>query len=120
MLSPFLRRLSLAMSPSFSVISSIFARALRYIFMMVLLVAIHWISVRFYATYCAPSTIAGFVWSFMTSASPICTGALYVMDKTSGMYSMLTMVVATACIESVVSVYHHMIGHRQTQKLISN
>jgi hypothetical protein len=106
------------MSPTLSAISSIFARALRYIFMMVLLVAIHWISVRFYATYCAPSTIAGFVWSFMTSASPICTGALYVMEKTSGMYSMMTMVVATACIESVISVYH-MIGFRQDQKLIA-
>jgi hypothetical protein len=107
------------MSTSFTSISSVFKRALRYIFMMVLLVSIHWISVRFYATYCAPSTITGFVWSFMTSASPVCTGTLYVMDKTSGMYSMLTMVVATACIESVVSVYH-LIGFRQDQKLIPN
>jgi hypothetical protein len=105
------------MSSAFSAITSVTKRALRYILMMVLLVAIHWISVRFYATYCAPSTIAGFVWSFMTSASPVCTGTLYVMDKTSGMYSMLTMVVATACIESVVSVYN-MIGFRQDQKLI--
>ena len=106
------------MSPSFSAVASVFRGALRYIFMMFLLVAIHWISVRFYANYCAPPDIVGFVWSFMTSASPICTGALYVMEKTSGMYSMMTMVVATACIESVISVYH-MIGFRQDQKLIA-
>ena len=105
------------MSFNGSGIFAVFKRALRYIVMMILLVAIHWIFVRFYATYCAPPDIIGFVWSFMTSASPICSGALYVMNKTSGMYSMMRMVVATACIESVISVYH-MIGFREDQKLI--
>jgi hypothetical protein len=104
------------MSSTGSVLFSVVKRALRYILMMFLLVAIHWIFVRFYATYCAPPSILGFFWSFMTSASPICSGALYVMNKTSGMYSMMTMVVATACIETVISVYH-LVGFREDQKL---
>ena len=94
------------MRPVISTLVTASKRVLRYIFILVLLVSIHWGGVRFYAAYCAPPSVIGLLWSFMTAASPVCSGALYVIEKTSGMYSMFSMVVATACIETIVSVYH--------------
>jgi hypothetical protein len=42
------------------------------------LIVIHWATIQFYHSYCAPPNIYGFLKSIINSASPLCISANYI------------------------------------------
>ena len=61
-------------------------KLLGYIGLPFILVSLHWLLVRFYAVVCVPETFAGYLWSFLSTASPICVYVLTLIEKTSSLY----------------------------------
>ena len=71
----------------------IFARNMAlYSSVPVLFVSIHWIATYFYTSYCVVPSLWGYLDSFIRVASPICSFAVVVMERTSEYYlkSMVT------------------------------
>lgn len=58
----------------------------KYILPPVLYLTLHWLLVRFYAWFCVPASFTGYLTSFMTTGSPICSFSLSLMERTSHMY----------------------------------
>jgi hypothetical protein len=59
---------------------------LKYLLLPIFFASFHWLSVRFYITFCVPSGINGYIMSYLTTASPICIYTLTLMEKSSNMY----------------------------------
>ena len=70
-----------------------------------LLLTIHWASVRFYANYCVPDTLTGYISSYLTTANPVCVFCLTMMDKTNSLY-LSSWVFLTIGLVNQVTGYH--------------
>ena len=50
---------------------------------------VHYLTANVYASVCAPLSLQGFLFSFLTTASPMCNGLLTIMNFTSDSYSVI-------------------------------
>ena len=62
-----------------------------YFALPVLLVSFHWILTQTYATYCVSQGWRGYLMSFITAASPICSTNLTLLTKTAELYQQIWM-----------------------------
>lgn len=57
---------------------------------------VHYVAARAYDYICVPHSLSGLLQSFVTTASPVCSAALQIMQVTQGNYAtVLTSTVAT-------------------------
>jgi hypothetical protein len=58
----------------------------KYILLPIFFLSFHWLCLRFYLYYCSPDGFAGYLSSYITTASPICIFTLVLIEKSSNMY----------------------------------
>jgi len=54
------------------------------------LFVVHYAAANAYAAICTPLSVHGFLISFVTTASPVCSGLLYTVNFSSNNYALLT------------------------------
>ncbi len=85
----------------------------RYMLFPIFILSTHWLSVRFYSTYCAPNDIYGYLMSYITVSNPVCSYALKIMDKTGDIYLSLWSIFSIWTLTLFISCYKN-ITHQET------
>ena len=68
-------------------VKNCFSQKMLLIILPFIFVALHWLSVRTYATFCVPEGLFGMLTSIMTTSSPICTFTFQAMEYTAMLYA---------------------------------
>lgn len=84
-------------------------KLLGYIGLPFLLGSFHWLSVRFYADVCVPDTLTGYLWSFLTTSSPLCVFVLTLIEKTSSLYLSSWIFLTMGSVELLKYLYNYLI-----------
>lgn len=58
----------------------------KYLLFPIFILSLHWLSVKFYSTYCTPDNFIGYLISYLTTSNPVCIYTIKVIEKTSNIY----------------------------------
>ena len=75
----------------------------KFVFPLVLLFSLHFLSVHVYAGYCVPFSFDGLFRSFLATASPLCTALLSIINHTHNLYGIIVASTATIIVAKCVN-----------------
>jgi hypothetical protein len=78
---------------------------IKYLLFPIFIQSSHWLSVRFYSNYCVPEDFIGYITSYITTSSPICSFTVQIMEKTSYIYKYICYTISIWTITAIITSY---------------
>ncbi len=75
---------------------------IKYILFPIFIISVHWLAVRFYSTHCVPSDFIGYITSYLTTANPMCSYVVKIIDKTSTIYTSIFLTISMWTINALL------------------
>jgi len=78
----------------------------------IFILSTHWVALKFYSTYCVTPDFLGYLLSYITVSSPVCSFCLTVLEKTGNIYVTIWMSFSIVIVKFLTSLAINIITNK--------